>query len=82
VGTPVLISNNVGLSNYVAQNGFGWITGIESVTEIREKLTQAYNNRQERNEIASRARQIIDRDFNEAKLAGDYVKLYESTNAI
>jgi glycosyltransferase involved in cell wall biosynthesis len=82
VGTPVLISNNVGLCNYVEENGFGWITGIESVTEIRQKLTEAYNNKKERNEITSRARRIIDHDFNEAKLAGDYVKLYESTNTI
>jgi glycosyltransferase involved in cell wall biosynthesis len=82
VGTPVLISNNVGLCNYVEENGFGWITGIESVTEIRQKLTEAYNNKKGRNEITSRARKIIDHDFNEAKLAGDYVKLYESTNAI
>jgi len=80
VGTPVLISNNVGLCNYVEENGFGWITGIESVTEIRQKLTEAYNNKKERSEITSRARRIIDRDFNESKLAGDYVKLYESTN--
>jgi glycosyltransferase involved in cell wall biosynthesis len=80
VGTPVLISNNVGLSTYVEKNGFGWITGIEDVTEIREKLTQAYNNREERKEIGARARKIIDHDFNEAKLAGDYVKLYQSTN--
>ncbi|SFE02798.1 Glycosyltransferase involved in cell wall bisynthesis [Chitinophaga sp. CF118] len=81
VGTPVFISNNVGLSNYVQQNGFGWITGIENVAEIREKLTQAYNNKQVRNSITSRARAVIDHDFNEAKLAGDYVKLYQSTNA-
>jgi glycosyltransferase involved in cell wall biosynthesis len=79
VGTPVLISNNVGLSNYVQQNKFGWITGIEDVTEIREKLTQAYNNRQERNSISSRAKAVIDHDFNEVRLAQDYVKLYQTT---
>lgn len=79
VGTPVLISNNVGLSNYVQQNKFGWITGIDDVTEIREKLTQAYNNKQERNSITSRAKAVIDHDFNEVRLAQDYVKLYQST---
>lgn len=82
VGTPVLISNNVGLSNYVQQNEFGWITGIEHVDEIREKLIQAYQNHQKRKDITLRAKMIIDQDFNEAKLAGDYVKLYQSTNAI
>jgi glycosyltransferase involved in cell wall biosynthesis len=79
VGTPVFISNNVGLCNYVQENRLGWITGIEDVEEIREKLTAAYNNRMERNDITARARAIINNDFNETRLAGDYVKLYEDS---
>ena len=79
VGTPVLISNNVGLAGYVQQNSLGWITGIENMEEIRAQLTAAYNDKQERNRITAEAKGIIDHDFNETRLAGDYVKLYEYT---
>lgn len=79
VGTPVLISNNVGLAGYVEQNRLGWITGIEDIEEVRAKLTMAYNDKLERNRITATAKDIINRDFNENKLAGDYVTLYQSS---
>lgn len=76
-GTPVLISHQVGLSKYVDQHRLGWITGIDRIEEIREKITEAYHNREERIRIGREARAIIDQDFNETKLANDYLELYE-----
>jgi glycosyltransferase involved in cell wall biosynthesis len=76
-GTPVLISNQVGLSGYVRRNRLGWITGIGRIDEIREKIMEAYHNREERRRIGRVARGIIDQDFNETKLACDYLELYE-----
>jgi glycosyltransferase involved in cell wall biosynthesis len=79
VGTPVLISEHVGLSGYVEQNRLGWITSIDDIDEVRKKLTIAYNDKLERSRITATARDIIDRDFNENKLAGDYISLYQSS---
>jgi glycosyltransferase involved in cell wall biosynthesis len=78
VGTPVLISNNVGLYQYVENRRLGWITEIEDTDKIAEKLTLAYNSREERKRITNEARVIIDRDFNDNKLAQDYIELYEN----
>lgn len=80
VGTPVLISNNVGLSRYVDDNRLGWITGIDNIDEVADKLTATYENREERRRIAGEARDVINQDFNETRLAMDYVGLYETAN--
>jgi glycosyltransferase involved in cell wall biosynthesis len=77
VGTPVLISNNVGLYQYVRERELGWITGIDRIEEIAENLTLAYNSREERRRITKEARGIIHHDFNDSKLAQDYIELYE-----
>ncbi len=77
VGTPVLISNNVGLSRYVDDNKLGWITGIEDIDEVARQLTATYNDRGERQRISQKARTVINHDFNETRLAMDYVELYE-----
>lgn len=76
-GTPVLISKHVGLSDYVNHKKMGWITGIEHVDEIRAKIIEAYQNREERVRIRREARSIILDDFNEIKLVDQYLKLYE-----
>lgn len=77
VGTPVLISENVGLSGYVKENKLGWITTIKDVEEVRAQLTAAYNEKEERSRITGEAVRIINRDFNGVKLAKDYVNFYQ-----
>lgn len=77
VGTPVLLSEHVGLSKYVNENRLGWITGIDDVEEVRAQLTAAYSNWEERKRIRKDAGAIIYHDFNETKLATDYVTMYK-----
>jgi glycosyltransferase involved in cell wall biosynthesis len=77
VGTPVLISNNVGLAGYVEKNELGWITGIEDIDEIRAKITAAYEQKAARKKITNNAPSVIAYDFDETRLATDYVKMYE-----
>jgi len=77
VGTPVLLSEHVGLSKYVNENRLGWITGIDDVEEVRSQLTAAYSNWEERKRIRKDAGAIIYHDFNETKLATDYVTMYK-----
>lgn len=76
VGTPVLLSRQVGLSNYVKDNDLGFITDLDS-NQISGKLVEAYTNVDKRNRIRSVAPGYIERDFNEKELAKKYLALYE-----
>lgn len=80
VGTPVLISDQVGLANYVRTNGLGWITNIESVDAISDQLSAAYKDKARRQQISREAPAQIRDDFNDARLASSYVQLYEKCN--
>ncbi|HEY9262249.1 XrtY-associated glycosyltransferase XYAG1 [Chitinophaga sp.] len=80
VGTPVLISDQVGLAGYVSRHGLGWITGIESVDAISDQLTAAYQDKVRRQQITRNAPAQIRDDFNDARLASSYVALYEKCN--
>ncbi|WP_341833843.1 glycosyltransferase [Chitinophaga pollutisoli] len=79
VGTPVLVSENVGLSRYVKEKSLGWVTTL-GITEVRNRLTEAYRAKQERQRIRQEAAPIIRADFNEEKLAADYAEMYRNVN--
>lgn len=73
VGTAVLISGQVGLADYVAENNLGWLcrtdpasvaTGINRINPL--ELTA----------IKEKAPAIITRDFNESNLVQKYVAMY------
>lgn len=76
-GTPVLISDQVGLATYVQQHNLGWITPIDDVAVISEQLTRAYEAKAQRQRITRMAPAQIRHDFNDAALASSYVELYE-----
>lgn len=76
-GTPVLISKHVGLSDYVHQRKLGWVTAIDRVEQVQAKITEAYLNHEERARINREARTVILGDFNDVRLAGEYLELYE-----
>ncbi|MGN7722571.1 XrtY-associated glycosyltransferase XYAG1 [Chitinophaga sp. 22620] len=77
VGTPVLVSEHVGLAPYVKRNDLGWVTGISEVEEVRNKLITAYNSHEARARINAAAVVKVQEDFNEARLASDYVSMYK-----
>lgn len=77
VGTPVLISNQVGLSDYVNDQQLGWVSSLE-VSNIKEKLLAAFSEREKREAIKETAPEIIKRDFNDQILANRYLQLYKS----
>lgn len=81
VGTPVLVSEHVGLSRYVDENKLGWVTGIGSIDEVTGKLTAAYTEWEERNRIHHSAAAIIRNDFNETTLANGYLGMYQNVQA-
>ncbi|WP_119080311.1 XrtY-associated glycosyltransferase XYAG1 [Chitinophaga alhagiae] len=78
VGTPVLVSEHVGLSGYVQEKRLGWLTGIQSEQEVAAQLQAAYEDHAKRQNIRQTAARIIQADFNETKLAGDYVEMYRN----
>ncbi len=75
VGTPVLISNQVGLYDYVMKNNFGWVTELKP-EKISLKLIEAYKNIALRKQINENAPTIIEHDYNSGNLVQQYNTLY------
>jgi glycosyltransferase involved in cell wall biosynthesis len=76
-GTPVLISDQVGLADYVTKNELGWICRTNeaaianAINEIAEK------HRVELIRIREEAPGIIYNDFNEDSLVKKYINMYD-----
>lgn len=75
VGTAVLISDQVGLADYVQDNNLGWICNL-TVDDIRDKLVAA-NNHATRARIRLVASDLVRKDFKQEVLVKKYVKMYE-----
>ncbi|MGI4728329.1 MAG: XrtY-associated glycosyltransferase XYAG1 [Janthinobacterium lividum] len=75
VGTPVLISNKVGLAAYVAANNLGWIFENQPET-LKDKLISINQHKQQLIEIRLRAPKKIKDDFAEENLIKQYIQFY------
>jgi glycosyltransferase involved in cell wall biosynthesis len=78
VGTPVLISENVGLADYVKQNDLGWIcqTNTGSVSGAINNIS--HHHRKEMRNITENAPNLIRKDFSGDKLVRQYIHLYKN----
>lgn len=76
VGTPVFISEQVGLYKYILQNDFGWITDME-VENIATRLNEVVIEKQKLKRINQTVPVFIQKEYDELNLAGEYVKLYQ-----
>jgi glycosyltransferase involved in cell wall biosynthesis len=76
VGTPVLVSQYVGLSDYVLEKKMGWVCDT-TVKSLQAKLTEAYYQKAERHRITSNSSNQIRADFAPATLAAQYVNMYK-----
>jgi glycosyltransferase involved in cell wall biosynthesis len=76
VGTGVLISQNVGLSDYVQQKNLGWVCE-QTVASLREHINGAAQHRDVLLRIRQTAPAIIRSDFNEAALTEKYIGMYK-----
>jgi glycosyltransferase involved in cell wall biosynthesis len=74
VGTAVLVSEHVGLADYVAESNFGWIckTQPDSIAQIINYIEQ-----NDLEAIRQSAPHIIRRDFNEDNLVKKYTDMYQ-----
>ena len=76
MGTPVLISNEVGLAPYVSEKNLGWICHTNS-SDIIKQLELFRSDLSKRNFIRKNAPAIIDKDFNHDVLVDKYLELYK-----
>lgn len=77
VGTPVLITEGVGLSEFIQQHDFGWICKPEP-GDIKQQLAKAIHDKRKRNRIATAAPGIIQLHFSAAVLIPQYQSLYSA----
>lgn len=76
VGTPVLISDRVGLASFVRENALGWVIPLD-VPSIREAIISAYMDIDTRQTVRTNGRDIVARHFSAQALVGKYVRNYE-----
>lgn len=80
VGTAVLISNNVGLENYVVQNSLGWACS-QDAGSFREMIIAIAEQPGELMRIREMAPGIIRNDFSEEVLVKKYIEMYKEVIA-
>jgi glycosyltransferase involved in cell wall biosynthesis len=76
VGTPVLISKNVGLADYVETKSLGWVCEPDQ-DEISTYINRAFAEEAKRSEIRYAAPNIIRTDFDETALTKKYISMYQ-----
>ena len=76
VGTPVLISSNVGLADYVLVKDFGWVCSTGD-NELALTIENAFADLIHRNEIRKNAPGQIRKDFDDECLTADYIEMYK-----
>ncbi len=76
VGTPVILSDQVGLADYVERTQLGWVAAL-NVRSIGEKLLEAGKAKDMRTIIRKKAPEIINADFNEISLVQQYINVYQ-----
>ncbi len=74
-GTPVAISEGVGLSDYVKTNQLGWTVQLNP-RQIAEALHHAYKSRWKRSYIQKTAPSLIRKHYNPELLSERYIELY------
>jgi glycosyltransferase involved in cell wall biosynthesis len=80
VGTPVLISRNVGLSRFVEDADYGWITDMDFVN-ISQKITKLIADKDKIEKTNAEAPGVIKKAYEKGFLTGQYLELYNATKA-
>jgi glycosyltransferase involved in cell wall biosynthesis len=76
MGTAVLISEDVGLADFVKEENLGWISTHE-VDNIVKNLKEAYNDKEKLKFIRQHGRKVIEQAFREDVLINQYVEEYK-----
>lgn len=78
MGTPVIITENVGLATFVHHNELGYIFKGGEV-QLAACVNLAYNNIEFRHVINRNAREIVLREFDNSKLVNEYLLMYKNS---
>ncbi len=76
VGTPVIVSEGVGVAEYVEKKDLGWITNNSSF-ELAETITNSFLDIKKRDRISCQSSSIINNDFNDQNLTTSYIAMYQ-----
>ena len=76
VGTPVLISENVGLADYVKETGMGWICQTNAAS-VSNAINAIADHKDMLEAIREYAPGKIEKDFDESKLVQQYIDMYD-----
>ena len=77
VGTAVLISEHVGLADYVKKNNLGWICKTDESSISSSISDIAKNHQSDLARIRKEAPNTIYKDFNEDNLVKRYINMYD-----
>ncbi|RWU08616.1 XrtY-associated glycosyltransferase XYAG1 [Pedobacter chitinilyticus] len=76
VGTPVLVSTEVGLADYVTKNNLGWVVPNDP-DQLMVAIIKSFEDTQKRAQIRASAPSKIKQDFDETTLANKYISMYK-----
>jgi len=76
VGTPVLISEKVGLADYVTENGMGWICQTNAIS-VSNAINAIYTHKDMLGAIRAYAPGKIEDDFDKSILVQRYIDMYD-----
>ncbi|MHA4894190.1 XrtY-associated glycosyltransferase XYAG1 [Pedobacter sp. PWIIR3] len=79
VGTPVLVSKQVGLSNYLIKSGQGWACDLD-ITSITANLEEIHQDSNKLANITNSSPLRIRKDFDPKKLTLEYIDLYDTAS--
>jgi glycosyltransferase involved in cell wall biosynthesis len=77
MGTPVLVSKEVGLANYVNDNGLGWVTSLDA-NGVAAKIKSSYYDTSLRRQIRANAPSLVRNEFDGKRLKAQYYNMYHS----
>ncbi len=77
VGTPVIISDQVGLNDYVSENNFGWVLTLNEEI-IGGNFYSILNDHEKSEFVAAHAPSKTNKDFYSKELTKSYINFYST----
>lgn len=76
-GTPVMVSNKVGLHEYVSKNDLGYVCSTEA-NSIVETLNQIFSEKEKLGEKTKKVKAVVRKDFSTNQLVDKYISEYKA----
>ncbi|MNR26650.1 hypothetical protein D3C85_1438800 [compost metagenome] len=76
MGTPILISDEVGLASYVQENDLGWVSSL-TTEKLAQTFKLSFSQKEQRAKIKEQAPKIIQHTFDQDTLLNNYISMYK-----